>query len=68
VNTKSRSTRRSPISDCGAMHVSAGRVRSCEILDVVRTHQFAVTKRRGSWDVIRNGRAQTSQGGNQASE
>src|SRR5207245_5294870 len=23
-----------------------------EILDVVRTHQFAVAKRRGSWDVI----------------
>jgi len=26
--------------------------RAGEILDVVRTHQFAVTKRRGSWDVI----------------
>ncbi len=25
---------------------------AAEILDVVRTHQFAVTKRRGSWDVI----------------
>jgi PAS domain S-box-containing protein len=31
-----------PLSACGAS----------EILDVVRTHQFAVTKRRGSWDVI----------------
>jgi C4-dicarboxylate-specific signal transduction histidine kinase len=30
-------------------------LRACgadEILDVVRTHQFAVTKRRGSWEVI----------------
>lgn len=26
--------------------------RGCEILDVVRTHQFAVVKRRGSWDII----------------
>jgi C4-dicarboxylate-specific signal transduction histidine kinase len=31
-----------PLSACGAD----------EILDVVRTHQFAVTKRRGSWEVI----------------
>ena len=31
-----------PLSACGA----------AEILDVVRTHQFAVTKRRGGWDVI----------------
>ncbi len=31
-----------PLALCGA----------AEILDVVRTHQFAVTKRRGSWDVI----------------
>jgi PAS domain S-box-containing protein len=31
-----------PLADCGA----------AEILDVVRTHQFAVTKRRGRWDVI----------------
>ncbi len=31
-----------PLVACGA----------AEILDVVRTHQFAVTKRRGSWDVI----------------
>src|SRR5712672_118697 len=31
-----------PLAGCGAS----------EILDVVRTHQFAVTKRRGSWDVI----------------
>src|SRR6202051_306721 len=31
-----------PVAACGA----------AEILDVVRTHQFAVTKRRGSWDVI----------------
>jgi PAS domain S-box-containing protein len=31
-----------PLAACG----------SAEILDVVRTHQFAVTKRRGSWDVI----------------
>src|SRR6202035_2230019 len=31
-----------PLSACGA----------AEILDVVRTHQFAVTKRRGDWDVI----------------
>jgi PAS domain S-box-containing protein len=31
-----------PLATCGA----------AEILDVVRTHQFAVTKRRGSWDVI----------------
>jgi PAS domain S-box-containing protein len=31
-----------PLAACGAG----------EILDVVRTHQFAVTKRRGSWDVI----------------
>ena len=31
-----------PLAGCGAG----------EILDVVRTHQFAVTKRRGSWDVI----------------
>ena len=31
-----------PLSACGA----------AEILDVVRTHQFAVTRRRGSWDVI----------------
>jgi PAS domain S-box-containing protein len=31
-----------PLAACGAT----------EILDVVRTHQFAVTKRRGSWDVI----------------
>jgi signal transduction histidine kinase len=31
-----------PIAACGAG----------EILDVVRTHQFAVTKRRGAWEVI----------------
>ena len=31
-----------PLAGCGA----------AEILDVVRTHQFAVTRRRGSWDVI----------------
>ncbi len=31
-----------PLAACG----------SAEILDVVRTHQFAVTKRRGGWDVI----------------
>src|SRR6195256_5702162 len=31
-----------PLAGCGA----------AEILDVVRTHQFAVTKRRGSWDII----------------
>src|ERR1700720_3729755 len=31
-----------PLAACGA----------AEILEVVRTHQFAVTKRRGSWDVI----------------
>src|SRR6202047_2118375 len=31
-----------PLAACGAT----------EILDVVRTHQFAVTQRRGSWDVI----------------
>jgi C4-dicarboxylate-specific signal transduction histidine kinase len=31
-----------PLGACGAN----------EILDVVRTHQFAVTKRRGSWEVI----------------
>jgi C4-dicarboxylate-specific signal transduction histidine kinase len=31
-----------PLAACGGT----------EILDVVRTHQFAVTKRRGSWDVI----------------
>src|SRR5207253_1642764 len=31
-----------PLASCGA----------AEILDVVRTHQFAVAKRRGSWDVI----------------
>ena len=31
-----------PLATCGAT----------EILDVVRTHQFAVTRRRGSWDVI----------------
>ena len=31
-----------PLASCGAQ----------EILDVVRTHEFAVTKRRGSWDVI----------------
>jgi PAS domain S-box-containing protein len=31
-----------PLAKCGA----------AEILDVVRTHQFAVTRRRGSWDVI----------------
>ena len=31
-----------PLAACGA----------AEILDVVRTHQFAVTKRCGSWDVI----------------
>src|SRR3981081_1286390 len=31
-----------PLAACGA----------AEILDVVRTHQFAVTKRRGGWDVI----------------
>jgi C4-dicarboxylate-specific signal transduction histidine kinase len=31
-----------PLAACGA----------AEILDVVGTHQFAVTKRRGSWDVI----------------
>ena len=31
-----------PLSACGAG----------EILDVVRTHQFAVAKRRGSWDII----------------
>jgi signal transduction histidine kinase len=31
-----------PLTACGA----------AEILDVVRTHQFAVTKRRGNWDVI----------------
>jgi C4-dicarboxylate-specific signal transduction histidine kinase len=31
-----------PLAACGA----------AEILDVVRTHQFAVTKRRGCWEVI----------------
>ncbi len=31
-----------PLAACGA----------AEILDVVRTHQYAVTKRRGGWDVI----------------
>jgi PAS domain S-box-containing protein len=31
-----------PLAACGA----------AEILDVVRTHQFAVTKRRGGWDII----------------
>ncbi|MCU1253979.1 MAG: hypothetical protein JWM83_278 [Candidatus Angelobacter sp.] len=31
-----------PLAICGAT----------EILDVVRTHQFAVTKRRGAWDII----------------
>ena len=31
-----------PLAACGAV----------EILDVVRTHQFAVTRRRGSWHVI----------------
>jgi PAS domain S-box-containing protein len=31
-----------PLAACGA----------AEILDVVRTHQFAVTKRHGDWDVI----------------
>src|SRR5438874_6527789 len=31
-----------PLAACGAG----------EILDVVRTHQFAIAKRRGSWDVI----------------
>jgi PAS domain S-box-containing protein len=31
-----------PLAACGA----------AEILDVVRTHQFAVTRRRGGWDVI----------------
>jgi PAS domain S-box-containing protein len=31
-----------PLSACGGS----------EVLDVVRTHQFAVVKRRGSWDVI----------------
>jgi PAS domain S-box-containing protein len=31
-----------PLAACGA----------AEILDVVRTHQFAITKRRGNWDVI----------------
>jgi signal transduction histidine kinase/PAS domain-containing protein len=31
-----------PLAACG----------SAEILDVVRTHQFAVTNRRGNWDVI----------------
>ena len=31
-----------PLAACGA----------AEILDVVQTHQFAVAKRRGSWDVI----------------
>ncbi|MCU1299716.1 MAG: sensory transduction histidine kinase, partial [Acidobacteriaceae bacterium] len=31
-----------PLAACGA----------AEILDVVQTHQFAVTKRRGGWDVI----------------
>ena len=31
-----------PLAACGA----------AEILDVVRTHQFAITKRRGTWDVI----------------
>jgi C4-dicarboxylate-specific signal transduction histidine kinase len=31
-----------PLAACGA----------AEILDVIRTHQFAVTRRRGSWDVI----------------
>jgi transcriptional regulator with PAS, ATPase and Fis domain len=31
-----------PLAACGA----------AEILDVVRTHQFAVTRRRGGWDVV----------------
>ena len=31
-----------PLDACGAG----------EVLDVVRTHQFAVAKRRGNWDVI----------------
>ena len=48
MNTKKASTRRLavlctyPLAACGAM----------EILDVVRTHQFAVAKRHGDWDVI----------------
>jgi hypothetical protein len=32
-----------PLAACGAT----------EILDVVRTHQFAVAKRRGNWDVVK---------------
>ena len=31
-----------PLAACGAQ----------EILDVARTHEFAVTKRRGSWEVV----------------
>ena len=31
-----------PLAACGAL----------EILDVVRTHQFALARRHGSWDVI----------------
>src|SRR5258706_13935416 len=35
-----------PLEACGAV----------EVLDVVRTHQFALAKRRGSWDVIATAR------------
>jgi C4-dicarboxylate-specific signal transduction histidine kinase len=31
-----------PLADCGP----------CEILDTVRTHQFAIARRSGSWDII----------------
>ena len=41
-----------PLAACGA----------AEILDVVRTHQFAVTKRRGSWDVIETAGHKQAQG------
>src|ERR1700730_9475419 len=47
---KSHSIRLSPVSVWQCCVLAA--CGAAEILDVVRTHQFAVTKRRGSWDVI----------------
>jgi len=44
-----------PLAACGA----------AEILDVVRTHQFATAKRRGSWDIIETAGSRQAKGRNQ---
>ena len=69
MNTKIHLTRLSPISvSRSSAPTRSPPVGAAEILDVVRTHQFAVTKRRGSLGRYRNRRTQTSEGRNQAPE